>query len=127
MQKYRPLADQDEMVELEAIPGWEVDRLEYNAAMASPAAPGSLLVGLHGGDSVFLGVQKDQVVRVGNNKCKIRNGKHNEILPIVRETSHLEAKRGVMFTGDFPHAGVSSICAEHDDRRAWSAWAHFRR
>ena len=108
------------MVELEAIPGWEVDRLEYNAAMASPAAPGSLLVGLHGGDSVFLGVQKDQVVRVGNNKCKIRNGNHNEILPIVRENNHLvvvEAKRGVMFTGDFPHAGVRNFPAGSDEQR----------
>jgi hypothetical protein len=90
------------MVELEAIPGWEVDRLEYNAAMASPAAPGSLLVGLHGGDSVYLGVQKDQIVRVGDCSCKIKNGKHDEEFPIVRENNHLvviKAKRGVMFTG----------------------------
>ena len=108
------------MVELEAVPGWEVDRLEYNAAMASPAAPGSLLVGLHGGDSVFLGVQKDQIVRVGKDKCKIRNGKHDEILPIVRENDHLvvvEAKRGVMFTGDFPHAGVRNFQAESEEQR----------
>lgn len=108
------------MVELEAIPGWEVDRLEYNAAMASPAAPGSLLVGLHGGESVFLGVQKDQVVRVGNDKCKIRNGKHDEILAIVRENDHLvvvEAKRGVMFTGDFPHAGVRNFSSESEEQR----------
>ena len=117
-QKHRPLADQDEMVELEAIPGWEVDRLEYNAAMASPAAPGSLLVGLHGGDSVFLGVQKDQIVRV--DKCKIRNGKHDEILSIVRENDHLvvvEAKRGVMFTGDFPHAGVRNFPADSNEQQ----------
>lgn len=108
------------MVELGAIPGWEVDRLEYNAAMASPAAPGSLLVGLHGGDSVFLGVQKDQVVRVGNDKCKIRNGKHDEILPIVRENDHLvvvKAKRGVMFTGDFPHAGVRNFLSDSEEQR----------
>ena len=108
------------MVELEAVPGWEVDRLEYNAAMASPAAPGSLLVGLHGGDSVFLGVQKDQIVRIGKDKCKIQNGKHDEILPIVRENDHLvvvEAKRGVMFTGDFPHAGVRNFQAESEEQR----------
>ena len=97
-----------------------MDRLEYNAAMASPAAPGSLLVGLHGGDSVYLGVQKDQIVRIGKDKCKVRNGKHDEILPIVRENDHLvvvEAKRGVMFTGDFPHAGVRNFSADSDEQR----------
>ena len=115
----RPLAEFDDMVELDAITGWEVDRLEYNNAMASPAAPGSLLVGLHSGDSVYLGVQKDQILRLENGTCKIKNGR-DEIFSIVRENDHLvvvEAKRGVMFTGDFPHAGVRNFSADSEEQR----------
>ena len=115
----RPLAEFDDMAELDAIPGWEVDRLEYNNAMSSPAAPGSLLVGLHGGDFVYLGVQKDQILRLENGTCKIKNGR-DEVFPIVRENDHLvvvEAKRGVMFTGDFPHAGVRNFSADSEEQR----------
>ena len=115
----RPLADFDDMVELDAIPGWEVDRLEYNDAMASPAAPGSLLVGLNGGDSVYLGVQKDQILRLENGECKIKNGR-DEVFPIVRENDHLvvvEVKRGVMFPGDFPHSGVRNFSADSEEQR----------
>jgi len=115
----RPLADFDDMVELDAITGWEVDRLEYNDAMASPAAPGSLLVGLHSGDYVYLGVQKDQILRLENGTCKIKNGR-DEVFPIVRENDHLvvvEVKRGVMFPGDFPHAGVRNFSADSEEQR----------
>lgn len=45
-------------------PGWEIDRLEYNEAMASPHAPSSLVIGLGPTDEIFLGVQKDCIERV---------------------------------------------------------------
>lgn len=45
--------------------GWEIDRLEYNAAMASKHAPSSILLGLNDKKEVLLGVQKDQIIRLG--------------------------------------------------------------
>ena len=108
--KRRPFACDEEILEYDMISGWEVERLEYNAAMSDPYAPGSLLVGLHGGDRiVYLGVQKDYVLKMPENKCKIKGGREDEIFTIVRENEHLvvvAAAKGVVFTGDFPHAGA---------------------
>mmetsp|Transcript_33797 Transcript_33797/g.73241 ORF Transcript_33797/g.73241 Transcript_33797/m.73241 type:complete len:1510 (+) Transcript_33797:223-4752(+) len=113
--KHRPFACDNELFEYDMIPGWEVERLMYNAAMASPYAPGSLLVGLHGGDGiVYLGVQRDYVLKMPGtgNKCKIKGGRKDEFFTIVRENEHLvvvAAAKGVVFTGDFPHAGVRNF------------------
>eukprot|EP00540_Astrosyne_radiata_P000366 CAMPEP_0116838908 /NCGR_PEP_ID=MMETSP0418-20121206/9475_1 /TAXON_ID=1158023 /ORGANISM="Astrosyne radiata, Strain 13vi08-1A" /LENGTH=932 /DNA_ID=CAMNT_0004468965 /DNA_START=205 /DNA_END=3004 /DNA_ORIENTATION=+ len=97
-----------------AVSGWEIDRLEYNAAMSSPNAPSSMVVGMCDDNHCLLGVQKDQVVqcREGNKRmCRVIGGT-GELFEVVRENDFLvviRAESGVMFTGDFPHAGVRNI------------------
>jgi len=93
--------------------GWEIDRLEYNAAMSSRNAPASILLGMNEKTEALLGVQKDQIIRCdGETKnCQIIGGK-GEIYEIVRENKSLvviKANNAIMFTGDFPHAGVRNI------------------
>jgi len=91
--------------------GWEVDRLEYNEAMASPNAPMSLVIGMGDQREVLLGVQKDQIEGLPGGRCKILNG-NGEEYDIVRENDNLVVIRsymGCMFTGDFPHAGVRNV------------------
>merc|ERR1712063_24281 len=94
--------------------GWEIDRLEYNAAMSSRNAPASILLGMNDKVEALLGVQKDQVVRCDegdSKKCQIIGGK-GEVYEIVRENKSLvviKADNAVMFTGDFPHAGVRNV------------------
>lgn len=91
--------------------GWETGRPDYNAAMASPHAPVSVLLGMSRPQKVLLGVQNDQIRRVSTNKCTIIGGT-GEVLDIVREREHLvviEVEKGVMFSGDFPHAGVRNV------------------
>jgi hypothetical protein len=93
--------------------GWEANRFAYNEAMADRYAPSSFLIGMGRSDSIFIGVQKDQIERVQDGShCRIKLGRPHEIFKIVRESHHLvvlEAKVGCAFTGDFPHAGVRNI------------------
>jgi hypothetical protein len=101
------------------VAGWEVDRKEYNAAMASPHAPSSLVIGMGENREVLLGVQKDQIQRLSElRRCKIIHGT-GETYDIVRENDKLVVIRvptGCMFTGDFPHAGVRNIVPRsHED------------
>lgn len=51
--------------------GWEVDRLEYNEAMASEYAPASLLLSLNRNRTLFLGVQNNHVELLNNNNNNI--------------------------------------------------------
>jgi hypothetical protein len=99
------------------IPGWEIDRLAFNEAMASPNAPISVVIGM-GPSSVLLGVQRDQIVKTAPRTCRTRAGT-GELFEIVRETDHLvvikASARGVQFTGDFPHAGVRNIQAGSEE------------
>lgn len=91
--------------------GWEVDRIEYNEAMASPHAPSSLIVGMGSDQKVFLGVQKDQIQRLHDGRCKILCG-NDEVYDVVRENDKLvviKVDSGCMFTGDLPHAGVRNV------------------
>lgn len=91
--------------------GWEVGREAYNEAMASPYAPSSVLLGMGEGTTVLLAVQKDQITPVTSNKCMIIGG-NGETFDVVRETPNLvviRAERGLMFTGDFRHAGVRNV------------------
>jgi hypothetical protein len=102
-----------------AVAGWEVDRKEYNEAMASPHAPSSLVIGMGDYREVLLGVQKDQIQRLSERRrCKIIHG-NGETYDIVRENDKLvviRAPTGCMFTGDFPHAGVRNIVpSSHED------------
>lgn len=94
------------------ISGWEVGRLEYNDAMSSPHAPSSILLGMNDSQKVLLGVQKDQIKRIeGTNQCTIIGGT-GQPLAIVCEKEHLvvlEVDKAVMFSGDFPHAGVRNV------------------
>ena len=92
--------------------GWEVDRLAYNEAMSSPNAPASLVMGMGDNTEVLLGVQNDQIIRVGGKLCCIKGGVDDECFEIVRENESLvviRATTAVMFTGDFPHAGVRNV------------------
>ena len=94
------------------VTGWEIDRLAYNEAMASPIAPCSILIGMGDAGEVLLGVQKDQVIKMGSKFCRIKGGVDKECFEIVRENEFLvvvRAKIGAMFTGDFPHAGVRNV------------------
>jgi hypothetical protein len=99
----------------EPILGWETNRLAYNSAMASKFAPSSMLIGMNDkGGKMLVGVQKDQIERSGRNRdeCQVVNGKPNEDFSIIRENKHLVvlgATPGVVFTGDFPHAGVRNF------------------
>ena len=117
--KERPLIHSDEWSEFSSLVGWEIDRLEYNAAMASPYAPSSLLVGLHGGEHVLLGVQKNTITRTpGGKTCSIIGGRPNEIFPIVRENDDLavlKIRTGAIFTGDFNHAGVRNFAENSEE------------
>jgi hypothetical protein len=93
------------------VAGWEVGRLEYNAAMSSPHAPSSIILGMGDPQSILLGVQKDQIKRISSTQCTIIGGT-GQVLDIVCEREHLvilQAEKGVMFTGDFPHAGVRNV------------------
>lgn len=95
-------------------PGWEFDRLAYNEAMASPNAPSSLLISMNDSEEVYVGVQKNQIEKYSckEGHCRIVNGVPSEEFPIIRETEFLvviRGKPGVMFTGDFPHAGVRNV------------------
>lgn len=106
----------------DAIPvtGWEIDRLAYNEAMASPNAPSSILIGMGDKSEVLLGVQKDQIVRNSDNTCQVRGGVEGQTFEIVRENDHLavvRAKPGAMFTGDFPHAGVRNVVLGSEEDR----------
>jgi hypothetical protein len=95
--------------EEDPVAGWEVGRLEFNEAMASPYAPSSIIVGM--GEESFLGVQKDQIREVAPGKCTVVGGT-GETFEVVRETEHLvvlRTKRGFMLAGDFPHAGVRNV------------------
>jgi hypothetical protein len=101
-------------VGMNPVGGWEIDRLGYNEAMSSPNAPSSVLICMGDAEEVLLGVQKDQVIRSKNasNMCRILGGKKGQTFEIVRENEFLvvlRAKTGVMFTGDFPHAGVRNV------------------
>ena len=101
---------EEESVDHEAV-GWEVDRIEYNEAMASPNAPSSLIVGMGNDQKVLLGVQKDQIQRLQDGRCKIIYG-NDEVYDIVRENDKLvviKVDSGCMFTGDLPHAGVRNV------------------
>lgn len=94
------------------VTGWEIDRLAYNEAMSSPIAPSSILICMGDAGEVLLGVQKDQVLRIGSKFCRIKGGVDKECFEIVRENEFLvvvRAKIGAMFTGDFPHAGVRHV------------------
>jgi hypothetical protein len=94
------------------VTGWEIDRLTYNEAMSSPIAPSSILICMGDAGEVLLGVQKDQVLRIGSKFCRIKGGVDKECFEIVRENEFLvvlRAKIGAMFTGDFPHAGVRHV------------------
>lgn len=100
--------------EVYAVPvgGWELERLDYNEAMSSPNAPASLVMGMGNTSEVLLGVQNDQIVRVAEKLCCIKGGVDNECFEIVRENKFLvvvRAQPAVMFTGDFPHAGVRNV------------------
>jgi hypothetical protein len=100
------------------VAGWEVGRLEYNEAMASPFAPSSIIVPM--GEEAFLGVQKDQIRKVAPRRCKVVCGT-GEMFKVVRETEHLvvlRTKCEFMFAGDFPHAGVRNI-SEQSWRMTW--------
>jgi hypothetical protein len=97
---------------MDPVNGWEIDRLAYNEAMSSSNAPSSVLIGMGDARHVLLGVQKDQIIRVGGSFCRIKGGPDNQCFEIVRENEFLvvvKAKTGVMFTGDFPHAGVRNV------------------
>jgi hypothetical protein len=105
----------------EAVLGWEANRLAYNSAMSSQFAPSSMLVGMNDNGRIAVGVQKDQVKRSKRNRseCQIVNGKPNEDFSIIRENDHnvvLWAGPGVVFTGDFPHAGVRNFSPGSDDQ-----------
>ena len=107
--------------EMEApVAGWEVGRLEYNAAMSSPHAPSSILLGMGNySQGILLGVQKDQIKLISPTKCSIIGGT-GEVFDIVCEREHLvilQAEKGVMFTGDFPHAGVRNIPEESPENK----------
>jgi hypothetical protein len=102
--------------EVDTVPvgGWELERLDYNEAMSSPNAPASLVVGMGDATEVLLGVQNDQTIRVAEKVCCIKGGVDNEYFEIVRENKFLvvvRAQSAVMFTGDFPHAGVRNVKA----------------
>jgi hypothetical protein len=95
--------------EEDPVAGWEVGRMEYNAAMASPYAPSSIIVPM--GEEAFLGIQKDQIRKVEPDRCVVKGGTE-EMLEVVRETEHLvvvRTKRGFMLAGNFPHAGVRNV------------------
>jgi hypothetical protein len=47
------------------VSGWEFDRAAYNEAMASPHAPSSVLLGMSDSGEANLGVQKNQIERLG--------------------------------------------------------------
>jgi hypothetical protein len=96
------------------IAGWEVGRIEYNEAMTSEHAPCSILLGMGSSRKVLLGVQKDQIERTGASQCTIIGGT-GQVLDIVEEREDLvvlEVEKGVMFSGDFPHAGVRNVPQE---------------
>eukprot|EP00980_Cylindrotheca_fusiformis_P022835 scaffold9825_cov203-Cylindrotheca_fusiformis.AAC.4 len=85
--------------------GWEFDRAGYNYAMANPDAPRSILLAMNESKTARIGVQKDQ------DFCSIVDGIRGEEFKITRDNKllvELEANPGVVFTGDFPHAGVRS-------------------
>jgi hypothetical protein len=98
---------------LGVLDGFEVDVLRYNTVMSSPYAPSSMLVALGNEGEMFVGVQKDRILRrsVGSKRCVI-DGADNVEYEIVRETDMLvvlRVKGGVIFTGDFPHCGVRNV------------------
>lgn len=98
--------------------GWEVDRLRYNEAMASPCAPSSLLIGLADDDgdgdgpAVLLGVQRDRAVPSRDGRyCRAVGGCGAEY-EVVRSNGSLlviKVPHGAVFTGDFPHCGVRNV------------------
>lgn len=63
---------------------------------------------------IQVGVQKNQIDRTGcaDGCCHIVDGKASDQFRIVRENYYpvvLEASPGVIFTGDFQHAGVRNF------------------
>jgi hypothetical protein len=114
------LPNDDSCDDEEAVLGWEANRLAYNSAMASQFAPSSMLIGMNDDGRMAVGVQKDQVKRSKRNsdECQIVNGKPNEDFSIIRENDHLVVLGvgpGVVFTGDFPHAGVRNFSPGSDE------------
>jgi hypothetical protein len=102
------------------VTGWEVDRLAYNAAMSSSNAPASILLGMSNDQEVLLGVQKDQIIRIGDTVCRIKGGIESQSFDIVRENDFLvviRANKGLLFTGDFPHAGVKNVLCNSNQER----------
>lgn len=96
------------------IAGWEVGRRDFNEAMTSEHAPCSILLGMGSSRKILLGVQKDQIERIGASQCTIIGGT-GQVLDIVEEREDLvvlEVEKGVMFSGDFPHAGVRNVPQE---------------
>ena len=86
---------------------------------------------------VMIGVQKDQIIRCNATAspstkddrafCHVRCGDPTETFEIVRETKHivvLKVKHGCMFTGDFPHAGVSCLSSNDSKKDELAALAN---
>lgn len=93
--------------------GWEFDRIAYNDTMFSPYAPGGILLGTGENGRVQLGVQKNEIERYQCQEgfCRIVDGKEGDVFEIKRENKFLVVLEcsGVMFTGDFVHAGVRNV------------------
>jgi hypothetical protein len=60
-----PEMSEEATVLSDPVAGWEYDRAAYNEAMASSYAPCSVLIGMGGNGKINVGVQKNQIDRLG--------------------------------------------------------------